>query len=332
MKKETSPTLQKIQKKYFRLVFCIGIVAIGIVAITPLLGEVGMANDKATSFIGKWVGFLGGFHPLLLHLPIGIVIFTLVMEAASIITRGKYKPHTTLALFVASATGVLAAIFGYCLYLTGDFSGELIEEHKRDGIIFTILLITTFLIKYSLDIKFIRKFPKTAYFTALTLTTLTMISAGHHGGEITHGDPMDKAPWKKKPAREKIQTTADDPSLPDPVIYTSIIAPILAEKCNSCHGEKKQKSDLRMDSYAALLKGGEYEICLEPGNTETSTMITFLHLPLDDDLHMPPEGKPQLTEEEINILEWWVKEGAPEFKKLSEVETPDGILKAIESL
>ena len=87
-----------------------------------------------------------------------------------------------------------------------------------------------------------------------------------------------------------------------------------------------------MDSYAALIKGGEYEVCLLPGDLEKSTMISFLHLPLDDDLRMPPEGKPQLTEEEITILEWWVKEGAPEFKKLNEVEKTPAVSKALEYL
>lgn len=315
-----------LQKKFFIPVVILSGIAILIVAILPFLGEVGMASESATTTIGKWVGFLGEFHPLFLHLPIGAVMLVIVMEVIRLITMGKYSPPTTLGLCFASATGVFAMVFGYCLYLTGDFSGELIEEHKRDGIIFTILLIATFLVKYASDIGFIGKFANPSYILGLFLTTAMMMSAGHHGGEITHGDPLDKAPWKV----DEEAATAE--VITDPVVYTNIIHPILEQKCISCHGEKKQKSGLRMDSYAALLDGGEETDCLIPGDTEQSAMVSYLHLPMEDDLHMPPEGKKQLTQQEIEIIEWWVKIGAPEASKLSEVEVTESITAAIETL
>ena len=315
-----------LQRKFFIPVVILSAIAILIVAVIPFLGEVGMASESATTTIGKWIGFLGEFHPLFLHLPIGAVMLVIVMEILRLVTFGKYSPPTTLGLFFASATGVFAMVFGYCLYLTGDFSGELIEEHKRDGIIFTILLIATFLVKYASDIGFIGKFANPSYILGLFLTTAMMMSAGHHGGEITHGDPLDKAPWKL----DEEAATAE--VITDPVVYSNIVHPILEQKCITCHGEKKQKSGLRMDSYAALLEGGEETDCLIPGDTEKSAMVAYLHLPMEDDLHMPPEGKKQLTKEEIQILEWWVKIGAPEASKISEVEVSDEIAAAIDTL
>ncbi|NNJ85860.1 MAG: hypothetical protein HKP20_01710 [Akkermansiaceae bacterium] len=323
---ETTPvTVNPLQKKCFSLIMILGILAMAGIAIMPWLGEVGMAGEGATDELGKWIGFLGEFHPLLLHLPIGVVMLVLVMEVARILTFGKYRPKTTLALFFASVTGILAVVFGYCLYLTGDFSGDLIEEHKRDGILFTILLIATFLVRYAADIKVMGIITKPFYALGLVATTASMIAAGHHGGEITHGDPLDKAPWK-------VDDEAEQEVVADPVIYSDIVHPILEAKCISCHGPKKQKSGLRMDSYAYLLEGGEETDCLVPGDTEKSAMIAYLHLPLDDDLRMPPEGKKQLTEEEISILEWWVKIGAPETAKRSEVEVTPAINKALDSL
>lgn len=313
------------QRKFFIPVLILGLLAMAGVGIMPFLGEVGMASEKATTTIGKWIGFLGEFHPLFLHLPIGAVMLVLVMEGLRLITLGKYKPNSTLGLLFASATAVFAVVFGYFLYLTGDFSGELIEEHKRDGIIFTILLIATFLIKYSSDIGFMGKLTKPSYIIALLATTATMMSAGHHGGEVTHGDPFDKAPWKQ-------DELAEAEVIVDPVIYANIVHPILEQKCITCHGEKKQKSGLRMDSYAAMLEGGEETDCLVPGDTEKSAMIAYLHLPMEDDLHMPPEGKKQLTQEEIQILEWWVQIGAPEQTKRSELEIPEEIAAAMQTL
>ena len=299
------------------------------VAIMPWLGETGAANHRGSSASSRWIAFLGEFHPVFLHLPIGAVMLVLVMEIGSMLSRGKYQVHTTLALAFATTTAVLAAVFGHCLYLTGDFTTELAEEHKRDGIIFTILLTATFLIRFLLINQPDSKHLKVTYRIGLTLAAAAMISAGHHGGEITHGDPMDKAPWV---IRKDHTMSAGD--MADPIIYTHIIHPILEQKCISCHGEKKQKSGLRMDSYAAMIKGGDEEKCLVPGDTKESTMISFLHLPLEDDLRMPPEDKKQLTEEEKQILEWWVEIGAPEKARLSEVkdEVTPAIAKTLEKL
>lgn len=201
------------------------------------------------------------------------------------------------------------------------------EAHKRDGIIFTLLLIASFMLKYAVDVMPQKKFLKPIYILGLLGTVVVMTRAGHHGGKMTHGDPLDKAPW--------IVEEAEPPAKPDPVVFETVILPILEATCTKCHGEEKQKSDLRMDSYAALIAGGELQAdgegkVLEPGNAAESTMITFLSLPLDDDLRMPPEGKTQLTPEEILILTWWVDSGASETAKLSELEATPEISAALE--
>jgi len=327
IKTTTSESL--LQKKLHLPCLILGAIAILAVTIMPFIGEVGMANPKAAEGIGLWVNFLGRFHPLFLHLPIGALMLVFVMEVAKLLSGGKYRPHTTLALFFSAATSVFAVVFGYFLYLTGDFEGDLIEEHKRDGIIFTILMIVTFLVKYTADLKPQQLFYKPIYALTLLATGGAMIGAGHHGGEITHGDPLDSLPSKIISERDDKASMVVDT---DPVIYTNIIHPILEEKCISCHGPKKKKSGLRVDTYAYMLAGGEEEECLVPGDIENSALITFLHLPLDDDLRMPPEGKTQLTKEEIQILEWWVKIGAPEKARLSEVKKDPEIDKALNTI
>ncbi|BDS06347.1 hypothetical protein NT6N_13870 [Oceaniferula spumae] len=325
----TIPMHNSLQKKFYPICLLLGILAIFGVAIMPLFGEVGMANPKDAENLGLWVNFLGRFHPLFLHLPIGALMLVFVLEGAKLLSRGKYQPNTTMALFFASATGIFAVVFGYCLYLTGGFEGDLIEEHKRDGIIFTILVIVAFLVKYTSDIKPATQFYKPLYGILLLTSGAVMMSAGHHGGEITHGDPMNALPSKIIDQREQVKNKPVDT---DPVVYTGIVHNILEEKCISCHGADKQKSGLRLDSYAAMLDGGEEEECLVPGDLEKSALISFLHLPMDDDQHMPPEGKTQLTKEEVEILEWWVKIGAPEKARLSEVEVTPAIQLALDSL
>lgn len=325
----TSKVLHPMQKKLYIPSLIFGVIAIIGVIIMPWMGEVGMANPKTADTLGLWVNFLGKFHPLFLHLPIGAVMLVFVMQGAKLLSFGKYKPNTTMALFFAAATSLFAVVFGYCLYLTGAFEGDLIEEHKRDGIIFTVLVIIAFLVKYTADLKPAKPFFSPLYGILLLATGAVMMSAGHHGGKITHGDPLDALPSKILDQRE---AETNKPVDADPLVYSGIVHNILEEKCISCHGKKKKKSGLRLDSYAYMLEGGEEEECLVPGDLEKSALISYLHLPMEDDLHMPPEGKTQLTKEEILILEWWVKIGAPEKSRLSEVEVTPAIQTALASL
>ncbi len=47
------------------------------------------------------------------------------------------------------------------------------------------------------------------------------------------------------------------------------IAPILEERCWSCHGEDEQESGLRLDRRASMLRGGDYGLpSVVPGKPE----------------------------------------------------------------
>ncbi|MDA9857592.1 DUF1553 domain-containing protein [Rubripirellula sp.] len=87
------------------------------------------------------------------------------------------------------------------------------------------------------------------------------------------------------------------------------ILPIFEQKCFSCHGPEKQKSGLRVDRRAAMLKGGDYgEPTLIPGNSADSFLIQVVsgeHA----DLKMPPSGD-SLSANEISLLRRWIDSGA----------------------
>jgi mono/diheme cytochrome c family protein len=115
----------------------------------------------------------------------------------------------------------------------------------------------------------------------------------------------------------------------DPMVYTGIVKPILSDTCVSCHGEKKQKKKLRLDSLEAIMKGGKDGVVVVPGNVDKSDLMDRITLDLNDDDHMPPKGKPQLNDKQILILKWWVKAGAPGDVPLSSVKMPDAVKAAI---
>src|SRR3954468_14208025 len=66
------------------------------------------------------------------------------------------------------------------------------------------------------------------------------------------------------------------------------VRPILVERCYECHGEKKHKGGLRLDSAAAVLKGGDSGPALVPGKPEESRIIKGISWS-DPDFQMPPK-------------------------------------------
>src|SRR3954464_3941680 len=101
---------------------------------------------------------------------------------------------------------------------------------------------------------------------------------------------------------------AAEPSAEDLRFFESAVRPLLVEQCLKCHGEKKQWSNLRLDSREAILKGGDTGPAAVPGKPEESLLIKAVRQ-TDGDLKMPKEGK--LTERQIADLVKWVELGAP---------------------
>ncbi|HKI20102.1 MAG TPA: PSD1 and planctomycete cytochrome C domain-containing protein [Isosphaeraceae bacterium] len=85
------------------------------------------------------------------------------------------------------------------------------------------------------------------------------------------------------------------------------VQPILRARCLKCHGEgPKIKGGLRIDSRAAILRGGELGPAVSVGEPAESLLLRAIHY---DELEMPPGGK--LPAREIAILTRWVELGLP---------------------
>src|SRR5205823_8953802 len=86
------------------------------------------------------------------------------------------------------------------------------------------------------------------------------------------------------------------------------VRPVLAARCYECHGPKsKARGGLRVDSRAALLRGGDHGPAIVPGKPEQSFLLRVLRH--DADIKMPPKEK--LPARAIADLAAWVKQGAP---------------------
>ncbi len=96
-----------------------------------------------------------------------------------------------------------------------------------------------------------------------------------------------------------------------PADYLRDVKPLLRERCYACHGALKQKGQLRLDTVASMLRGGENGPVVEPPHPEKSILIqrtTTTNL----DERMPPlhEGEP-FKPEQIALLRAWITSGAP---------------------
>jgi hypothetical protein len=90
--------------------------------------------------------------------------------------------------------------------------------------------------------------------------------------------------------------------------FTRDVAPLLATWCVSCHGPRHHHENLRLDDYAALLRGSDSGPVIEPGRAARSLLIAKIER--RDRPPMPPRRR--LPRAAIARLRAWIDAGAPE--------------------
>jgi hypothetical protein len=80
-------------------------------------------------------------------------------------------------------------------------------------------------------------------------------------------------------------------------------------KCQQCHGEKLQMSNLSMANRASILKGGDHGPAIVPGNAASSVLYQRITGQVQPAMPMAP--LPKLTAEEIAAVKAWIDAGAP---------------------
>jgi len=121
------------------------------------------------------------------------------------------------------------------------------------------------------------------------------------------------------------------PNVQEAKAYDDLVAEIFQEKCVSCHGPNKKKGQLRLDNPEMILKGGKSRNLLVAGSPDESELFIRIMYGLNDDDHMPPKEKTQLTKNEIALLHWWISEGNDFTKQVKEIKQSDSIKKILAS-
>jgi cytochrome c553 len=91
------------------------------------------------------------------------------------------------------------------------------------------------------------------------------------------------------------------------ILFESRVRPLLAARCQGCHGDKVAEAGLRLDSRRSLLAGSDTGPVVVPGDVAKSRLVDAVRHA--GDVAMPPEEK--LSADEITTLETWVAAGAP---------------------
>lgn len=101
-----------------------------------------------------------------------------------------------------------------------------------------------------------------------------------------------------------------EPQVSPGSFYAVRVAPVLEEHCVGCHGPRRQKGDLRVDSLSAVTRGGRRGSVVAPGNPKESELYVRMTLPSEDDKAMPPAGKTVLSADEVTVIRLWILSGA----------------------
>jgi uncharacterized membrane protein len=256
--------------------------------------------------LSELIDFLGSLHPLIVHLPIGILLMTIGID---FIMRNRNNSTVdkivTFGWFLSFLSGFWAALFGWFLGDNNYYFESQISIHRWGGIAFVGLCFFVWILRY-LNFKYSTTFTHLFNLTAMVLITIT----GHYGGEMTHGQNylINNLPFvtQEKTTHISEEKRAAVDSL---FVFEDLVYPVLEEKCMACHNQKQSYGGLNMTSFEALLKGGNSGVGIQKGMPYKSLIYKRVSFPQDHPKFMPPAGVP-LSYDQIATLEWWIDNGA----------------------
>ncbi|MDO7173349.1 DUF1592 domain-containing protein [Mariniflexile sp. AS56] len=271
----------------------------------PLTGEIE----------NTFVFFLGRFHPIILHLPIGALVVLFLMEMMNSLRPNLNLDEACNILLWFSVFSIIPTIIlGFLLASSGNYDDDLLSFHKWLGW-FTALICVWLLVlrqkKSSKNINNVSRSYKVFLFVNVVLLSL----AGHYGGALTHGSSYltKYMPSSLKTVLGVSDANSEylainkenDSTSQEALHFKNKVQPIMEAYCYECHGPDKQKGDVRLDALNwDMINGPDAE-----GWHSALDMI--------NSGDMPPEKAPQLKDDERRAVVDWMTEN---LEKAAEVK------------
>ena len=304
------------------------------VAISLLLFVAFLWIDP-TGRSSQFFRFLGRLHPVVVHLPIGIMLLALIFTVLNRLGWVKIGDNViNLTLFLGSWAGVKAILAGSWLAQTGGYPEDILFLHKVMGYGATSICAINLLLRTT-DNSFLKK----PIFTNFSwgLMTAWLIIGGDLGGKLTHGPGFvtEYAPEIVKSVLGHSDPMSGRFQLDTPgetTVFEGIVLPIFVNKCVFCHGETRGKGRLRLHSSEVIKAHEGDEPLIVKGRPEESLLIQRIALPEGHEDQMPPamHAKP-ISHADVELLKWWVASGASFDATLSETDMPASIFSILKA-
>lgn len=271
--------------------------------------------------------FLGCFHVLILHLPVGVLLLAVGMEVLArsprffVDGRSALEPAMPLIWGFGALTAIATVVLGSMHASEPGFSGAGVDHHRWAGtaLAFTAVLIWAW--RADAPASFAKIWP-----AGMAAIVVLLIATGHFGGVLTHGPDYltEYAPgFQHGPHSLAARSKVTDPATAD--IYLDVVAPLLSAKCSSCHSDVKRRGGLSLADYPSLRQGGESGEVIKPGDPSGSELYRRITLPGDAEGYMPRNHKSPPSPGEIEVLRWWIEIGAPAKGVVRDLRPPHAV-------
>ena len=238
-----------------------------------------------------WLEVFGRGHPVLLHLPLGLVPAIAVLEFGAMLFRRTPPRGAVLTLsWFTTLCAAAAVVSGLVLAEEPGYGGDTVWWHKVAGIVLGSLCLIAALCAFAKNRMPLR--------ITLLLACIGLLPAGHYGGNLTHGEDFLFAPLETVPPANASE-------------FVRTIQPILKRCCTKCHNPHRFKGELDLSTIDGIKKGGESGKAIDAGKPDESYMVQVCEVPEEDDSLMPPLGKqPRPSKQDLATLRAWIGAGA----------------------
>lgn len=255
--------------------------------------------------------FIAHLHPLLVHLPIGFIIISILIDWHQKNNTSVSKDKLSTFMWGMSAiASILAMATGIASLRTGYYEGANMFFHLICGYLIAALCTFLWFVKWKN-----KSFFNGQNIVLKTLLGLGLVIGGHYGGSLTHGEEHMPLPFDPKSDLSAIDLSGRDSIN----LYNDVIKVIFAQKCNRCHEPDDTRGRLDMTTEEGLLSDKYGDPAIAPGDLKNSEAYKRISLSQWHNKYMPPSGPP-ITYKEKKIIEWWIMQGAPFEGKLRDLE------------
>ena len=249
-----------------------------------------------------WGLFFGAFHPVVVHLPIGVLMVAVLLQLATFVPRLRYLSVALPWLYGFGFAGAVGAVISGWV-LAGPV-GAGWDTHRWFGV--GTLFLSGVLFSISVRHAFASPTRVATMVTAgLGLVTLGITGyTGHLGGGLSYGEGhfQQYAPAVFAKALDTL-AALDMADRDSTNVYAELVHPIFVEKCIDCHRPRLDRGGLVMTTFAGLKRGGSEGDAIGAGTSgELWRRVTF---PTDHPRFMPSRGH-ALDYDQLTVLRSWL--------------------------